>query len=190
MQTLSDIMLSLPSYVCLLYNNEGVFVYEYGSEPGRELLRKYYEAQPKEGKSEGLADYTYNELCMMMDHFYGLKESHGIEDLDEFFTETALRDALRSTDPEMSARAMRVLMDLYIDDLHSGYMLNSWRIGMDAQIDGMTGKSIQNMSDLAMKYYTAREKYYPDGIPGYEEVGNTAYITFDSFRAKDIHFHL
>ena len=185
MQTLSDIMLSLPSYVCLLYNNEGVFVYEYGSEPGRELLRKYYAAQPKESKSEGLADYTYNELCMMMDHFYGLKESHGIEDFDEFFTETALRDALRSTDPEMSARAMRVLMDLYIDDLHSGYMLNSWRIGMDAQIDGMTGKSIQNMSDSAMKYYTAREKYYPDGIPGYEEVGNTAYITFDSFQAKD-----
>ena len=23
--------------------------------------------------------------------------------------------------------------------------------------------------------------YYPDGVPGYEEVGNTAYITFDSF---------
>ena len=30
MQTLSDIMLSLPSYVCLLYNSKGVFVYEYG----------------------------------------------------------------------------------------------------------------------------------------------------------------
>ncbi|MDO4403559.1 MAG: S41 family peptidase [Atopobiaceae bacterium] len=24
-------------------------------------------------------------------------------------------------------------------------------------------------------------KYYPDGIPGYEEIGNTAYITFDIF---------
>ncbi len=27
----------------------------------------------------------------------------------------------------------------------------------------------------------ARKKFYPDGVPGYEEIGNTAYITFDSF---------
>ena len=31
------------------------------------------------------------------------------------------------------------------------------------------------------RYSEARKKYYPDGVPGYEEVGNTAYITFDSF---------
>ena len=185
MQTLSDIMLSLPSYVCLLYNNEGVFVYEYGSEPGRELLRKYYEAQKQESKSEDLAELTYNELCMVMDYYYGLKESHGIENFDDFFAETALRDALRSTDPEMSARAMKVLMELYIDDIHSGYLLNSWRIGMDTNVEGKSGKSLQDMNSSAMKYYTAREKFYPDGVPGYEEVGNTAYITFDSFMTKD-----
>jgi C-terminal processing protease CtpA/Prc len=27
----------------------------------------------------------------------------------------------------------------------------------------------------------ARAVFYPDGVPGYEEVGNTAFITFDSF---------
>ncbi len=185
MQTVSDIMLSLPSYVCLLYNNEGVFVYEYGSEPGRELLRKYYEAQPRESKSEELAEFTYNELCMVMDHYYGLKESHGIEDFDHFFAETALRDALRSTDPGESARAMRILTELYMDDIHSGYLLNSWRIGMDTNVEGKSGSSIQGMNSSMMKYYTAREKFYPDGVPGYEEVGNTAYITFDSFETKD-----
>ena len=30
-------------------------------------------------------------------------------------------------------------------------------------------------------YASAREKFYPDGVPGYEEVGNTAYVTFDKF---------
>ena len=28
----------------------------------------------------------------------------------------------------------------------------------------------------------ARKKFYPDGVPAYEEIGNTAYITFDSFK--------
>ena len=30
----------------------------------------------------------------------------------------------------------------------------------------------------------ARAKVYPDGVPGYEEVGNTAYVTFDTFSAQ------
>ena len=185
MQTLSDIMLSLHSYVYILYNKEAVFVYEHGSEPGRDLLRKYYEAQKAESKSSELAEFTYNELCMVMDYFYGLKEIHGIENFDDFFGETALRDGIRSTDPEISAKAMKVLMGLYIDDIHSGYVLNSWRIGMDAEVEGRTGRSGLEMQDSVMKYNTAREKFYPDGVPGYEEVGNTAYITFDSFLSKD-----
>lgn len=42
----------------------------FGSEPGRDLLRNYYEAQPKESKSQGLAEFTYNDLCMVMDYYY------------------------------------------------------------------------------------------------------------------------
>ena len=40
LQTVSDIMLALPCYVLLLYNERSVFVYEYGSETGKDLLRK------------------------------------------------------------------------------------------------------------------------------------------------------
>ena len=32
-----------------------------------------------------------------------------------------------------------------------------------------------------MTYMKARDNAYPDGVPAYEEIGNTAYITFDTF---------
>ncbi|MBR6528639.1 MAG: helix-turn-helix domain-containing protein, partial [Firmicutes bacterium] len=30
-------------------------------------------------------------------------------------------------------------------------------------------------------YLEVRKKFYPNGVPAYEEIGNTAYITFDNF---------
>ena len=37
LQTVSDTLLALPCYVLLLYNEESVFVYKYGSEAGKDL---------------------------------------------------------------------------------------------------------------------------------------------------------
>ena len=39
------------------------------------------------------------------------------------------------------------------------------------------------------RYSTAREKFYPDGFVPYEEVGNTAFITFDDFIYVDDDFY-
>ena len=39
------------------------------------------------------------------------------------------------------------------------------------------------------RYTDARKKFYPDGAPGYEEVGNTAYITFDSFVVEGVDYY-
>ncbi|ETP70815.1 periplasmic protease, partial [Lachnospiraceae bacterium JC7] len=46
-----------------------------------------------------------------------------------------------------------------------------------------------NRRDDKERYTKAREKYYPDEIPGYEEVGNTAYITFDEFYFADVDYY-
>ena len=185
LQTVSDIMLALPCYVLLLYNEKSVFVYEYGSETGKDLLRKWYETEPVTEKSEALSEFSYNELCMVMDYYYGLKEFHGIDSFDEFLSDVALKDALKSQNPAISANALSVFLDLYIDDSHSGYTLNSWRLGMDAEVESKYGHSSLNKYESYMKYYQARMEYFPEGVPGYQEVGNTAYITFDSFATKD-----
>ncbi|MBR3308042.1 MAG: hypothetical protein IKI75_12430 [Lachnospiraceae bacterium] len=183
MQVLSDIVFSLPCYVNLLYNGEGVFAYELTMDPQTDLLEKYYEAEPGT-RSETLADFTYSELCMVMDYFYGLKEQHDIEDFNDFFIETGLEKRLKSTDALEAGKAMADLMILYIDDLHSSYDGNSWLIGPDAQTVEKYGRSIWDFSMLYWTYSEARAAYYPDGVPGYEEIGNTAYITFDSFGTK------
>ena len=47
------------------------------------------------------------------------------------------------------------------------------------------GTSVLRRSAIKKDYLAARAKFYPDGIPGYEEVGNTAYITFDVFNVDD-----
>ena len=185
LQTVSDIMLALPCYVLLLYNERSVFVYEYGSETGKDLLRKWYEAEPVQEKSEALSEFSYNELCMVMDYYYGLKEYHGIDSFDKFFSDVALKDALKSQDSAVGANALSVFLDLYIDDSHSGYTLNSWRLGMDAEVESKYGHSALRMYESSMKYYQARMEYFPEEVPGYQEVGNTAYITFDSFMTKD-----
>ena len=185
LQTVSDIMLALPCYVLLLYNEKSVFVYEYGSETGKDLLRKWYETEPVTEKSEALSEFSYNELCMVMDYYYGLKEFHGIDSFDEFLSDVALKDALKSQNPAISANALSVFLDLYIDDSHSGYTLNSGRLGMDAEVESKYGHSSLNKYESYMKYYQARMEYFPEGVSGYQEVGNTAYITFDSFATKD-----
>jgi C-terminal processing protease CtpA/Prc len=51
------------------------------------------------------------------------------------------------------------------------------------------GPSISHKMDDKERYSKARDEAYPDGIPGYEEFGNTAYITFDEFVISDADYY-
>ena len=193
MQTFADLCTSLSSYVIFFYNGESVCVDEYGSgDPEAALLDKYYEAGGGNAdRSEALARFNYQELCMTLDYCYGLKEQHNIESFDAFFIETGLKMRMLSKDTIESTKAMRELVRLYFSDGHSGFTGNSCRIGKDADTTTKLGK---NNSDLKMyfeEYKKARAEAYPDGVPGYEEIGNTAYITFDEFTAlpKDADYY-
>ena len=46
----------------------------------------------------------------------------------------------------------------------------------------------QSIADMK-RYADARAKYYPNGTPGYEEIGNTAYITFDEFVIEGVDYY-
>ena len=49
---------------------------------------------------------------------------------------------------------------------------------------------MSNISARNMELYeAARSARYPDGCPVYEEVGNTAYVTFDSFEINNYDYY-
>ncbi len=184
LQTLSDIALSLPCYTNLIYNGKGVFAREFTMEDDEEFIEQTYDAGP--GKRSGtLAEFTYDELCMVLDHFYGLKEQQGIEDFDDYFVETGLKYDLLSEDAEEAANTVADFLQIHLDDLHSFYMHNSYLTGADFPVSETTGSSYTGYVESYIRLMDARYDMYPDNVPGYEEVGNTAYVTFDEFKTLE-----
>jgi len=177
LQTVSDVLLS-NIYLLAEYNGEAVIVDQYDSTAMKDI---FYSAAPG-NRSEELADFTYHELCFALDQFYGLKEEHGIDSFQQFFRDTGLQERLLSLDPQESGEALAELINRYLDDHHSVYLENSWLLGTETDVIGsIFGPDILNRTYNAERFQQARAAYYPDGIPGYEEIDNTAFITLDGF---------
>ena len=175
LQTLVDFTSSPGRNYNLFYNGQVIIAAEQMNQ-GNEV----YYAAPTGDRSDALAEYGYNELCMMLDYCYGLKDVHGIENFDKLFHSVNFDTVLKEKDPANADIAIaRVIWD-YLDDGHSAWLASSYLAG---SIDyGLSpGTSTTRLFAESDRYLEARKKYYPDGVPGYEEVGNTAYITFDSF---------
>ena len=184
MQTLSDFLVAPAMNSCLFYNGKAAF---FGNKdtfgvPGESLTpmgEYYYSAEPGP-RSEVLAEYGYSELCLMLDNLYGLSDIHDIEMFDRFFYQTGMTEDLMSTDPATADQALYDLITLHLDDLHSVLMGHSPAAGKTRPSGGL-GIAARKSNEDEYFFRSARQKYYPDGCPFYEEVGNTAYITFDRF---------
>ena len=185
-QIMSDLLIPL-SYVNFHYNTEALMFFDYGTMLlGCNLGDVYYSVEPQERTPE-LIDFTYGEICMMMDCFFGFREEHNINSFDAYFSETfmdgvSLRDLLRSSDSLDMERALNYMITYGIDDMHSCHMFPGFYTGLDADTHVESeGCSSDILFSLIFKQQELRDRFYPDGVPGYEEVGNTAYVTFDSF---------
>ena len=141
-----------------------------------------YYAAPTGERSAALTEYGYNELCLMLDYCYGLKEVHEISSFDEFFHKLGLDDLLKGDKVEYADKAICRLIRDYLDDGHSVWGGFSYLTG-DIEYTSPWGTSMEKTRVQTATYKNARAAINPDGIPGYQEVGNTAYITFDSFAA-------
>ena len=139
----------------------------------------YYSA-PTGTRSKALAEYGYNELCLMLDSLYGLKEVHGIDSFAQLFEEIGFDEGLRGTDPDLADRLIYNLINMYFDDIHSGFRAYSYLTG-PIDYDAEKGPSLTGLMEHRNEHMAARAEQYPDGAPRYEEIGNTAYITFDHF---------
>ena len=184
LQTLCDFML-LPQMVSLVFNGQALFVasdyifYDYSEHSFTEAADIYYSA-PAGDRSEALAAYSYNELCLLLDTFYGLKETHNIRNFHELFWQIGFDEVLSGTSAVDADNALKQFIDYYLDDLHSGFDEYSYLVGFEsvASGDGIARRRYGEHSDA---YSPARDAAYPNGWLQYEEVGNTAYITFDHF---------
>ena len=180
LQTLNDFILWPARGQGLFFNGQAL-IYTSQIAEGDEL---YYSA-PTGERSAALTEYSYNELCMMLDYLYGLKDAHGIESFDKLFHSVTFDKTLKETSAENADIALNHLINDYFDDGHSGFLASSYLAG-SKDYDVPTGTYLSKIYDEMDRYADARKQYYPDGVPGYEEIGNTAYITFDSFQYQDL----
>ena len=156
------------------------FVDEFEQGMKNSLAVKYYSV-PTAPRSEALIDYGYNELCLELDSFYGLKDAHHIRDFDLYFMQTGqppLFEDLLDPDAAKADDAILRLTQFWMDDGHSAFLSRSW---MSESAPGNSyGVSILTRIQTGQTRLNARAKYPEASLP-YYEVGDTAYVTFDSF---------
>lgn len=174
MQTLSDILLSSTVLGGLYFNGKSVIM-----TPDTRTCSDLYYAGTAGERSEALKEYGCNELCMMLDYFYGLKESHKIVHFAQFFHDVGFDVHLLGSEVKQADGAIYRMLTDFLRDGHSGWHAFSHLSGPIAyEAEDLTRARI---GEHYARQEAARAKAYPDGIPGYEEVGNTAYISLDQF---------
>jgi len=187
MQTLCDFLMGT-YYCCIFWNGEIAVV---GSPDvfGRldaltPMGEMYYSVAPR-ARSEAMASFAYGELCMALDNLYGMKQSHGITRFDDMLNDTGLKPELTDTDALRANAGLYQLLYIHLDEMHSAFRLPSPLAGLHAADNfrqtlgyGLSRGNDRRQYDL---YLDTRRAAYPDGVPSYEEIGNTAYITLDHF---------
>ncbi|MBQ9010249.1 MAG: hypothetical protein IJ088_13105, partial [Clostridia bacterium] len=184
LQTLNDFLIAPHLLQNFLYNGQEVFLATasmMGSEYKgyTELGERYYSAKPRM-RSQTLADYGYGELCLMLDNLYGLKEVHDISSFDQLFWQIGYDELLCSLDAKEADTAISNFIEYYLDDVHSTFYNKSWMTGDDFK-DVAYGPSREKSDNSDKRLTQMRTAAWGDDIFYYQEVGNTAYITFDAF---------
>lgn len=177
LQLVSDVFMA-PYKLNTLFNEQAVFVL--GGGNFADIADVYLDVDAPEERSDALIEYNYKELCFALDALYGLKDQHRIENFDTLFKETGLIEPMLSKDPMEAGQALADLTLKFFDDGHSAfYNSRSYMMPEEAKLN--FGPSLAQSGRDSTRYAKARARSYPDGVPGYEEVGNTAFITFDQF---------
>ncbi len=186
--TLSDLLLPCP----VTYNGEALFALRQGLDQKRvnaDGLTQYdlYYRPGARQRSEELACFTYNELCLMLDHCYGLREEHGaLNGFNNYFIASGLEAGLNNTDPQVFTDALNQVLAGNFGDLHSGLTYLSSYAGSDYTVSHQNSSiTLTDYNRVLSRFLKARAESgiaIGDNIQdGYYEIGDTAYVTFDSF---------
>jgi len=187
LQTYSDFLIS-PFLIFYVYNGQDIFMTQ--GDLTDKAADLFYSA-PTGKKSKELADFTYNEFVAYCDTFYRLKKEKNILSFDNYFTDIGLKEELSSTDPLVTDQALCKLAYSYMGDMHTKYLANSAFTGNKIKIAASDYYSyeykdfVTRMTDITAK----RETVYADEVPSYEEVGDTAFLTFDNFTTNTTDYY-
>jgi hypothetical protein len=180
--TASDFFFA-PFTPTLAFNGESAFLF-----PGSMAdLSDVYYAVPTQKVSAEFAAFSYHELCFALDHLYGLKKQHGIASFDALFHQNGFQTDFLGTDPVAQDVAYEKLAYAVLADFHSNFLHNSPFAGKGATPAGMAGIDAYGSPTYKAKvaafgaFASAQAAAFPQGCPSYQVVGDTAYVTFDSF---------
>ena len=184
LQTLTDLFMN-DRYLYFIWTGDTLYGFGYESNLKTELLQK-----GPARMSEEYALFNYNELRLLLDNRYGLKPEHNISDFGSYLVNTDLVPGLSGVDSLAFDRAVNRLTNYYFDDSHSGIVCSSWRTGSEKALNDIdrneqAGASVKRMSENDGKFMMARSAAFTDAVPMYEEIGDTAFITFDSFAVTE-----
>lgn len=181
-QTFNDLFLS-PFSLDIATNTRDLFMAQ-GGAISPDVMDLYYSIEPG-NRSEELAQFTYSELCLLLDISYGLQEEHNIlNGFSDFFAVTEMAESMLDPDASGLGNAMRTLTMGYFADMHSAYKMASPYTGNpepERPENSQIAPSVLHYVEMSQLYEAKRAEWMPEGVPGYQEVGNTAYVTFDSF---------
>ena len=161
------------------------------SEEGKQFADEYYKSAensfylqyasaPDAPRSSELIRYGFNELALELDCFYGLKEAHNITDFRTFFLQNELGAGLMDPDATKADQAVADLTQYWFDDSHSGFISSSYL--SNSLADKNFGFDVNSKFNVASRLAALRAQYPNAGLP-YYEVGDTAFVTFDQFKA-------
>lgn len=180
----SDFFLATPMPT-LAFNGESVFLFPGAGSYG-DLSDTYYQVAPKALSTE-LAAFSYHELCLTLDHLYGLKKQHGISDFDTLFSQNGFKTDFLGTDPKTQDIDYEKLVYALRADFHSNFVGNSPFAGKDstpARGEGMTTYGSPSYLAKVAAFKTvaaAQAPAFAEGCPIYQVIGDTAYVSFNAF---------
>ena len=188
----------------LIYNGKNLY-YSTDVKDIPVVAADYYGTETASGvRSEALAEFCYNELCLNLDLNYGLKAIHGIEafpDFDSYFKAAGIRDDLKSTNALTFANALNDVCSFYFGDGHSSYNVHSYYLGKDATLtEKHTSAMFKSYLSHLEDYVNARnekigsQSVYSDGNKVWDPVkcyevssdGKTAIVRFDHFTVNQL----
>ena len=194
LQTFSDIFIAPIKLNNLYFNGKCVIIANDFSVKGNQASKElYYQGEHGE-RSPVLTKFGYNELCMILDKLYGLKDHKEISSFDKLFQtvgsssvatraiveEQSLKSYLLGPSVLYADKAIYTLIGDFLDDNHSKWYNFSYLTG---EHDGYepNGLARERLAVYTKRYKDARAAVYGDSVPAYEEVDDTAFITFDAF---------
>ena len=184
LMTLVDMLIS-PNGYSMAFNGKNLYCSAFFDSDST-LKQNYVSQSPwknSSSRTDTIADYTYNELCFNIDHFYGLKEDRGINKIDTIIQSMGLKDDLLSLNTKTYETAMQKFIGKYYADGHSGYTMNSpfqSNMGYNEYYTAIDENDRERkLTECIYENYGRRwQSGKSVGTTFYE---NTAVVTFDSF---------